>query len=61
MIGTLYQLLYNKLGLVSGAAVLLEIIGKEENFQDGKHNEQFDDDDGPEGLAQCHLPESVVV
>ena len=38
MINALYQLLSYKLGLMSGAAVLLQIIRKEKHFEDGKHD-----------------------
>jgi len=41
--------------------VLLEEIGKEEYLEDGEHDEQFDEDDGPQRLAEAHVPEPVVI
>jgi len=41
--------------------MLFEKVGKEENFQDSKHNKQLDDDDSPKRFAQAHLSESIIV
>ena len=41
--------------------MLVDIVGKEENFQDGKDDEELDENDGPEGFPQCHIAESFIV
>ena len=41
--------------------VLLQEVGEEEYLQDGEHNEQFNQYDGPQRLAEAHIPEAVVV
>lgn len=38
--------------------VAAEEIGKEEKFQNGKHNEQLDQDNNPERTSYRHLPET---
>ena len=36
-------------------------IGKEKEFEDGEHDEQFDQNDGPERLAYSHAAEAVHI
>ena len=38
-----------------------EEVGEEEDLEDGKHDEEFDEDDGPERAAERHVAEAVVV
>ena len=47
-------------GLVA-LGVLLQEVGEEEHLEDGKHDEKFDEDDGPQRLAEAHVAETVVV
>ena len=41
--------------------VLLQKIREKKYFQDGEHDEQFDEDDGPQRLAQAHRAETIVI
>ena len=43
------------------AGVFLQKIGEEEHLEDGEHDEQLDEDDGPQRTAQLHVPEAFVV
>ena len=47
-------------GFVPGG-VFLQKIGEEEHLEDGEHDEQLDEDDGPQRTAQLHVPEAFVV
>ena len=41
--------------------VLLQEIGEEEHLEDGEHDEQLDEDDGPQRTPQLHVLEAFVV
>ena len=41
--------------------VFLQEIGEEEHLEDGEHDEQLDEDDGPQRTPQLHVPEAFVV
>jgi hypothetical protein len=41
--------------------VLLQEVGEEEHFQDGKDDEELDEDNGPQRTPQFHVLETVVV
>ena len=41
--------------------MLLEKVGEEEYLEDGEDDEKLDEDDGPQGTAQRHFAETVVV
>ena len=57
-----YQLPADMFGaLLVAGEVGVEIVGEKENFQDREHDDQLDDDDGPQGAAQGHAPESVDI
>ena len=47
-------------GFVAGG-VFLQEIGEEEHLEDGEHDEQLDEDDGPQRTPQLHVPEAFVV
>jgi len=38
-----------------------EKVGKEKELQDGEDDEQLDENDGPQGLAQRHVAETVSI
>ena len=41
--------------------MLLEEIGEEKYLEHHKDDEQLDEDDGPQRLAQAHVPETIDV
>ena len=41
--------------------VMLQEIGEEENLENDEDNEQLDKDNGPQRLAEVHMPETVVI
>lgn len=41
--------------------VLFQQIGEKEKLQHKKENEQFDQDDGPQGTSQCHFFKAVNI
>ena len=41
--------------------MLLQVVWKEKDFQDDEDDEELNKDDGPQRLAECHIPEPVVV
>lgn len=41
--------------------ITLENVRKEKNLQDDEHDEQFDENNRPEGTPPCHGPETIVV
>ena len=43
------------------AGVFLQEIGEEEHLEDGEHDEQLDEDDGPQRTPQLHVLEAFVV
>jgi len=48
--------------LLIGFKVCIQKIRKEEQFKDGKHNEQLDQDNDPKLSAdRAHVPEAVVI
>ena len=47
--------------LVSILCVCINKIRKEEEFEHQEDDGKFDEDDGPERLAQGHLPETIVI
>lgn len=44
-----------------GIEVGFKIIGEEEEFQYQEHNQQLDDDNGPQFPAYCHAFKAQVV
>ena len=58
---SLHELGCHEFGLVAFLGILLEEIGEKEHLQYGKHDKELDADDEPERLAQCHLPETIIV
>ena len=51
----------HEVGLMAIPGILLEEIREEEHLQYGKHDKELDADDEPQRLAQCHLPETIIV
>ena len=47
--------------LVSILCICIDKIGKEEEFEHQEDDSKLDEDDGPERLAQGHLPETIVI
>ena len=47
--------------LVSILCVCINKIRKEEEFEHQEDDSKFDEDDGPERLAQGHRPETIVI
>ena len=47
--------------LVSILCICIDKIGKEEEFEHQEDDGKLDEDDGPERLAQGHLPETIVI
>ena len=47
--------------LVSILCVCINKIRKEEEFEHQEDDGKLDEDDGPERLAQGHLPETIVI
>ena len=41
--------------------MLFQEVWKEEDLEDGKHDEQFDKDDSPQRLAEAHGSETFVI
>ena len=41
--------------------MLLEEVGEKEDFQYHEDNKQFNEDNGPQRLAQAHVPETVII
>ena len=41
--------------------VLLEEVGEKEDLENHEDNEQLDQDNGPQCLAEAHIPETVVI
>ena len=41
--------------------ILLQEIGEEEQLQHHENDKKFDEDDGPQRLAQAHVPETINV
>ena len=41
--------------------MLFQEIGEEKQLQDKEHDEELDENDGPERLSQLHVPESVGI
>lgn len=58
---SLHELGCHEFGLVAIFGILPEEIWEEEHFENGKHDKELDADDEPERLAQCHLPETIIV
>ena len=48
-------------GLVSILCICIDKIRKEEEFEHQEDDGKLDEDDGPERLAQGHLPETIVI
>ena len=48
-------------GLVSALGIRIDKIRKEEEFEHQEDDGKLDEDDGPERLAQGHLPETIVI
>ena len=47
--------------LVSILCICIDKIRKEEEFEHQEDDGKLDEDDGPERLAQGHLPETIVI
>ena len=41
--------------------MFLQEVGEEEHFEDGEDNEKFDEDNGPQRLAEAHRAETIVI
>ena len=50
-----------KASLVSVLGIRIDKIRKEEKFEHQEDDGKFDEDDGPERLAQGHRPETIVI
>ena len=51
----------NEASLVSVFCITVNIIRKEEELEHQEDDGKLDEDDGPERLAQGHLPETIVI
>ena len=51
----------NEASLVSVFCITVNIIRKEKELEHQEDDGKFDEDDGPERLAQGHLPETIVI
>ena len=51
----------NEASLVSVLCICIDKIRKEEEFEHQEDDGKFDEDNGPERLAQGHLPETIVI
>jgi len=47
--------------LLIGLKIFAEKIGKEKQLENGEHNDQFNDNNFPQGLAHRHAAEAVEV
>ena len=47
--------------LVSVLCICIDKIRKEEELEHQEDDGKLDEDDGPERLAQCHRPETIVI
>ena len=54
------QVFQHAAGLFRGAFAR-EQVGEEEDFQHGEQDEEFDEDDGPQGASHGHFAESLDV
>ena len=43
------------------SSVLLEEVREEKILKDSEHDEEFDEDDGPQRFAETHVTKSVVI
>ena len=50
-----------ELSLVLVLCFAIDIVGEEEEFEHQKDDHKFDEDDGPEGLAEGHRPKSIII
>ena len=60
-LGIFQKLACDKIGLMPLLGMGLQIIGKEEHFEDGKHDEQLDGYDEPKRSAQTHAKKPLIV
>ena len=51
----------NEASLVSILCIRIDKIRKEEEFEHQEDDGKFDEDDGPERLAQGHRPEAIII
>ena len=51
----------NEASLVSVFCIRIDKIRKEKELEHQKDDGKLDEDDGPERLAQGHLPETIVI
>ena len=51
----------NEASLVSILCIRIDKIRKEEELEHQEDDGKLDEDDGPERLAQGHLPETIVI
>jgi hypothetical protein len=51
----------HEIGFGTRLGMLVDIIWEKENLQNSEDNDEFDDDNSPEGLPQRHVAEAVVV
>ena len=58
-LGKVLQNMFSPVAL--GVEIGVEIIGKEKKFENGKHDEQFDGDDLPQGFPHHHGAEAVSI
>jgi len=50
-----------EVGFSTLLGMLADEVREEEKLEDGKDDDQFDDDDCPKRLPQCHVAEAVIV
>ncbi len=55
------QLGGHEVGLMSLFRMGLQVVGEEEDLEDGKHDEQLEGNDEPQRLAQAHVAKAVVI
>ena len=47
--------------LISILCICIDKVWKEEEFEHQEDDGKLDEDDGPERLAQGHLPEAIII
>jgi len=50
-----------EIGLFPFFGMLADVIGEKEALEHNKHDEELDEDDGPEGTPQGHAPEALII
>ena len=58
---SLHHLPAHEVGFLSFFGMLLDEVGEEENAQDDKDDEQFDEDNRPQGAPERHALETLII